>query len=216
MNIAILVFFILLAFSVFLYLRPNFINEGFATIALDAKTMPQCFLRDIQAQELLTQFEAVRKMPPASESAMAYNELVLILQKVLCIDADVSGSGAGPYSTYKLPFATAHDIEPAASFVGRCVRSAVRSRDIEMVMEKFETRGVELIGILCQDKKVRQETMDKFHNILARANRKITDKCLMEKASLDTPAGPRDPGYYEPPSLEGPSPYKITGGYQYF
>lgn len=214
MNIALAAFFVALAIAAFLYFRPRFFAEGFATIALDGESMPKCFLRDAEAQRILAEFSGAQA--PASDAGMAYAELKLILQKALCMDADITGSGAGPYSTYQMPFATAHDIEPAASFVGRCVKGAVRTRDLEMVIDKFEGRGVELIGTLCADKAKRARVLEMFHNVLARASRNMADKCLVEKATLDIPAGPRDPGYFEPDSVKELGKYTITGNAQYF
>jgi len=112
MNIALAALFVLLALSAFLYFRPHFLSEGFATIALDDVSMPKCFLRSAQAQQLLTELN--HDDAPNTTNGMAYAELRLIVQKVLCMDADITGSGAGAYSTYQMPFATSHDIEPAA------------------------------------------------------------------------------------------------------
>lgn len=212
-NVALIAFFVTLMIAVFFYFRPRFINEGFTTIAIDGVSAPKCFLRDAEAQELIAMFRPVHQMAPSSEPAMALKELTLILQKALCIDADVTGSGMGPYSTYELPYATAHDIEPAASFVGRCIRNAVRPRDIEVAMGKFEDRGTELLQTLAG---ATQSSFDaahkKFRNVIMRATRNISDVCLKPKNSLDTPAGPRDPGFYEPPQLQELRPYQIVGG----
>ena len=149
MRVAFYAFLVVLAIAIFLYFRPKFISrstEGFATIALDGETMPKCLIRDANSQQLLAQFQGLKaSSAPSSATSVAYDEFKLILQKLLCIDADITGSGAGPFSTYQLPFATAHDIEPAANFVARCSKSALRSRDVEMAMEKFESRGKELI-----------------------------------------------------------------------
>jgi len=214
-QVALAAFAVVLTIGLFFYVRPGFLHEGFATVALDGETMPKCFLRDAEAQQILRELRGSLPKHSSVDVGVAHAELVLILQKVLCIDADVSGSGAGPYSTYQMPFATAHDIEPAASFVGRCVRHAIRSRDLEMAMDKFEGRGKELIAHLCKGPQ-RDKVMVMFHNVVARATRNIATKCMTPKASLDTPAGPRDPGYFEPSELQELGPYTIRGDYQYF
>jgi hypothetical protein len=206
LNIALIAFFITAAIAVILYFRPRFFSEGFTTIAIDDATAPKCFLRDANAQKLISMFAEVRNMPPASEKAMAYAELRLIIQKMLCIDADLAGAGMGPYSTYQLPYATAHDIEPAANFVGRCLRNAVRSRDIEVAMGKFEDRG----NVLLRTLEAPPAARDLFRAIILSATRNISEYCLKEKNSLDRPAGVRDPGYYEPPSVSGLREYKIS------
>lgn len=218
MTIALIAFVFVLLIGAILYFRPRILNEGFTTLAVDSDSMPKCFLRDADAQRILAEVKPSQDQPPASASSMALAELTLILQKVLCIDADITGSAAGVYSTYRLPFATAHDIEPAASFVGRCVRNAARSRDIEVAMDKFEGRGKELIVTLCANKtkKEHDRIQSLFHDVVARATRNIARACLTEKATLDRPAGPRDPGFYEPDEVKELRPYTIRGDVQYF
>ena len=212
LTIAIGAFFIVLAIGIFLYFRPAFISEGFATVALDGESMPKCFLRDAAAQNLLARFQGLKISAPNSESGEDYDEFKTLLQKILCIDADITGSGAGPYSTYQLPFVTAHDIEPAASFVNRCIRNAVRPRDVEIAMDKFETRGHELIKSMCFDEASQKSAALQYHDIMMRVTRNITSKCLQEKATLDIPAGVRDPGYYLPQKVEELHTYSISGG----
>lgn len=191
------------------------LREGFATIALD-DAMPRCFTRDADAQSLMANFQGLKTLSPNSNAAMAYEELKLILTKVLCIDADITGMGMGPYSTYQLPYATAHDIEPAASFVSRCIKGAVRSRDIEVVMAAFYDRGLTLLNALCFDERTRKWAQNKFHTIITRASRNISQNCLKEKASLDRPAGARDPGYSQQHTSLEQGPYTIKGNFQYF
>ncbi len=216
-TITLLAFFVTFAIAAFLYFRPRFAAEGFTTIAIDPVSAPKCFLRDAEAQELIGLFGAVRAEPPASEKAMALAELTLIVQKLLCIDADVTGMGMGPYSTFALPYATAHDIEPVANFVGRCIRNAVRSNDVEQLIQKLEGRGNELLEVLvAKDAAVAALAKQKFRSIVLRSSRNIADACLRAKASMDVPAGPRDPGYYEPAAVQQLRPYRISGdGAQY-
>lgn len=204
-------FLVVLAIGFVLYLRPLFMVEGFTTIAIDGDVMPRCLARDADAQALLSQLYS--KAAPNSQAGEAYNEFKLILQKLLCIDADLTGAGAGIYSTYTLPYATAHDIEPVANFVGRCLRNAVRERDITMVLEKFETRGTALLRTICGgDVSAMNKTIATFNAIVKRTGARITAKCLAEYASMDIPASPRDPGYFTPPSVEELQEYKLFGG----
>lgn len=212
MTVAFTAFLIALAVGIFLYFRPQYIREGFTTIALDNETYPKCILRDNEAQQLLHEFQGFSVTSPNSTTGESYAEFKLILQKLLCMDADITGSGAGPYSTYSLPFATAHDIEPPFNFVGRCVKRSIRPRDLEVAMDKYEARGMELLKTLAFDEKQRVAASKKFHNIVLRTSRNIQRACLTEKASLDIPAGPRDPGYFTPTKIEELGPFTITGG----
>lgn len=208
---------VLVAITLFLHLRRNHrVDEGFAVIALDGETMPKCFTRSPEAQAILKQLYPMKQMAPASKEAMAYDELKLILEKVLCIDADITGMGAGPFQTYQLPFATQHDIEPPASFVGRCLKNALKPRDIEVEFMKLHDRGQVLIETLCYDDAERAEVKAVFRNIIVKTAHSIAFTCLSEKANLDRPAGPRDPGYYVPHFSLEQGPYHIKGDYQYF
>jgi hypothetical protein len=212
-NIALAAFFVVVVVGIIVYFRPRFFSEGFTTIAIDEASAPKCFLRDADAQRLISKFAALRSLPPASEKAMALAELTLILQKMLCIDADITGAAMGPYSTYQLPYATAHDIEPAAEFVNRCLKNAVRSRDIEVAMGKFEDRGNELLDVLCGGTPEHTANKDLFRGIVLRATRNISDSCLKPKNSLDAPAGPRDPAYFDSGNVANNArPYTISGG----
>jgi hypothetical protein len=215
LSLAIAGYFLMMAILLFLYFRPKFVkepfvHEGFTTVAIDNESMPKCLARDTEAQRLLTSFHRM-----GTQHSEEYEELKLILQKALCLDADVTGPASGPYSTYTLPFATSHDIEPIASFVGRCVRKVIRERDIVMLIETFRSRGAVLIARLCNSN-VHQHLFA-FHAILDRVQRNITPVCVAPKATLDIPAGPRDPGYYESEAIQNLTPYTISGGRgQYF
>ncbi len=215
LQIALVVFIVLFVLAFVYYVKPRFFigtNEGFTTIAVDAETSPKCVARSPEAQELLRiTSAATQQMAPASSQRMAFEELKLILQKATCMDADVSGSGAGTYTTYSLPYNTQHDIEPVASFVGRCLRNAVRSDDIEVLYDKMETRGNELIQAICPQKEMRQKAFDLFHKVLSTSARTITINCLKPQPVMDIPPGVRDPGYYSPPELTRLSAYKEDG-----
>ena len=185
-------------------------TEAFTTIALDREVIPKCFLRDPEATKLL---ESLRSSKP--QHPEAFGELSLILQKMLCIDADVTSSGAGAYSTFQLPFVTQHDIEPAASFVNRCLKGAMRSRDLEIAIEKFERRGATLVQELAQTEAQRANALQMFRNVTMRASRQIAQTCTSLQVNMDTPKGMRDPGYTVPAALDAAAPYTIHGNPQY-
>ena len=141
------------------------------------------------------------------------DEFRLILTKLLCIDADITGSGSGVYSTMSLQFNTFHDMEPVANFVGRCLNRSLKERDIKITLEKLETRGAELLkGYDGVDKAQRDVWVGSLHNIATRTSQAIHRVCMMPVASLDRPAGPRDPGFYDTAKgLSKPAPYEELG-----
>jgi len=206
--------FILLFFvTILLYVYPRFLKdvEGFSTIAVDPVYSPKCFARDAEAQRLLA--EVVNAIPRTSEGVQWVDEFRLILTKLLCIDADITGSGSGVYSTMDLQFNTFHDMEPVANFVGRCLNRSLKERDITLTLEKLETRGAELLkGTPGVDKSQRDMWVASLHNIAMRTSQAIHKVCLMPVASLDRPAGVRDPGYNDDlTSLSRPAPYEELG-----
>ncbi len=220
MQIAGVFFVILIVIGTYLYFRTRgyaATKEGFATIALDGEAMPKCFLRNVDAQNLLARFQAQKVVSPNTDAGMAYDELKLILQKVLCMDADITGTAFGTYSTYQLPFATMHDMEPVANFVSRCRRQAVRERDIELTLGKLQSRGEELIKRLCVDKPTAAQAVVDFGNIVRSVKNRISTRCLETAATtaISRPPGVRDPGYYQPEAVAELSPYSIRGDFQY-
>lgn len=185
--------------------------EGFTTVALNTTTFPSCVQRDAEAQALLTSlYGGLAGFPPASDAAMAYDEFKLIVQKLLCADADITSFGAGEYASLRLPFNTQHDMEPIGTFVGRCLRNAVKERDLSITFDKFRQRGVVLLGVLCPSSQSKAVAMKQFDSIVDRMKQSISKVCLKEHASMDVPAGVRDPGYYTPSSLTGLGPYQNT------
>jgi len=163
-------------------------NEGFT--AVDDRRMPACVERSPAAQRIL--FDLAR-YPKTDEAA---EELRLLLSKLCCIDADISTSGAGVYRTLALQFRTSHDMEPPTSFVGRCLNNAVRQRDIDLVMDKFETRGRSLIKSRCP------ASQKDFDEVIAMTRLSMVSFCLGDQPSIDKPMGARDPGFWAPSNTD--------------
>ena len=163
-------------------------SEGFANAAVDPILSPACTQRSPAAQRILA---SIAHLPETDEGAA---ELRLLLSKLTCIEADVSTAGAGTYRTLKLQFRTSHDMEPATSVVSRCLRNAVRQRDIDLIMDKFEKRGKLLIRSRCPS----EENLAAFDEVVAATRLSMVSFCLGDQPSMDKPAGARDPGFWEP------------------
>jgi len=204
---------ILFAVTIFLYMFPSVlkVKEGFSTVSVDPVNHPKCFSRDAEAQRLLAEVQAAG--PSTPEGIQWIDEFRLILSKFLCVDADITGSGSGVYSTMDLQFNTFHDMEPVASFVGRCLNRSLKERDINLTLEKLETRGAELLKGMTMVKQEQKELwVASLHNIAMRTSQAIHRVCLMPVASLDRPAGPRDPGFYDTSKgLSKPASYQEMG-----
>jgi hypothetical protein len=213
-NILVVGFLLLFFVTILLYLYPGYLKdvEGFSTIAVDPVYHPKCFARDAEAQRLLA--EVVNSFPKSPEGNQMVDEFRLILTKLLCIDADITGSGSGVYSTMNLQFNTFHDMEPVANFVGRCLNRSLKQRDVTLTLEKLETRGAEILkGMQGVEQRQTEMRVASLHNIARRTSEAIHRTCLTPVASLDHPAGVRDPGYKDDlTSLSRPAPYQELAG----
>jgi len=184
-NTAILVVFLVVLALLLVHYRPSKV-EGFAVAAVDPIRMPACAERSPAAQRILA---AIAHYPESDEGAA---EIRLLLSKLCCMEADVSTAGAGVYRTLPLQFRTSHDMEPPTSFVGRCLRNAVRQRDIDLVMDKFEKRGRALIRSRCP------ESRKDFDEVIASTRLAFVSFCLGDQPSMDKPMGARDVGFWAP------------------
>jgi hypothetical protein len=177
---------VLLALAFLLVHYKPSVREGFSSAAVDPTFMPACAERSTAAQSLLMRIGSIK-----SDDA---EEFRLLVSKLCCLEGDIAAPGAGIYRTMALQFRTSHDMEPPSTFVGRCLRNAVRERDITLVIQKYETRGRELLGKLLSPC---NEVDAEFTEVVARTRLAMTNVCLKEQPSMDRPAGPRDPGYWE-------------------
>jgi hypothetical protein len=182
--------------------------EGFTTVALNTTDFPKCVARDADAQKLLTALYEGAKASP--EALGDYEEFRLIVQKLLCMDADITSLGQGEYASLQLPFATLHDMEPVGTFVGRCLKNAVKQRDLDLTFDKYRTRGMTLLNNLCGANNNKGWAIGLFSDIVSRTEKNIAKICLREQASMDTPAGVRDPAYYTPSDVAELGPYQNT------
>jgi hypothetical protein len=173
--------------------------EGFAVTAVHPTRMPACVERSSAAQSLLQQ---ISSFPETNEAAA---ELRLLISKLCCLEADIATPAVGS-RTLPLQFRTSHDMEPASTFVGRCLRNAVRPRDIELVMEKYTTRATELLHTLLGPSCT--SAMKELEEVAKRTETAMNTFCLVPQPSMDHPAGPRDVGFWEPEKVADLSQYQ--------
>ena len=174
--------------------------ENFAVAAVNSILMPACTERSSSAQSLLNRIATTDENKSFGNEGNK-EELRLLLSKLCCFEADLSTPAMGVYRTLPLQFRTSHDTEPASTLVGRCFRNAIRQRDIDIIVEKFQVRGLELVGNLVVPSDVvvaKQEFMD----VLERTRTALQNTCLVPQPQMDTPEGPRDVGYWEPKTAD--------------
>jgi hypothetical protein len=210
-----LVFLILIAgMGVFFKMYPKFPAlekrhiEPFSSPAV-APFQPKCTQRNVDAQVLLRLFPACEDESKApTEDATDRAELTLMLNKLTCLDADVNSNGVKGYNTLSLKYNTSHDNEPLGSFLGRCLNNGLRKRDIELLIDKFEKRGKTLITQIAKRQGIDgKSALETYESLIKTTNNTLNTNCLAQRSSLDTPYGPRDPGYSIPYSVSGLAPF---------
>jgi len=165
--------------------------EHFAVAAVNSILTPACTERSAAAQSLLSRIAACDKASGDRE------ELRLLISKLCCFEADLITPAAGAYRTLPLQFRTAHDMEPASTLVGRCFRNAIRQRDIDLIVEKFKSRGLQLVAAVVPKDELVAATAE-FMDVLDRTKTALQTTCLVHQPQMDTPDGARDPGYWAP------------------
>ena len=159
---------------------------------------PTCVRRNADAQALLQIFPQHPNIS-ACKDAIDRIELKLIINKLTCVDADVNKNGIPGYNTVKLPYNTSHDTEPLINFVGRCLNNGVNTRDIDLIMTKYENRGIELIRRIGKRANIdTQRAYDHYRALVNTTYAVLSSNCIKQANLLDRPVGPRDPGYTMP------------------
>jgi hypothetical protein len=182
--------------------------ENFANPAV-APEEPNCIRRSLDAQALASLFKQCSDQRNApTEDDMDRAELNLILQKLTCLDADVSNNGTNGYNTLKLQYNTSHDAEPLQNFVGRCLNNGTRSRDLEIMIDLYERRGNTIVKQLCSRAKIdAKEPLERYAEVIKTTMKTLTLNCLMKHTSLDRPYGVRDPGFSSSYMVDKLAPY---------
>ena len=184
------------------------VKEHFSSPAT-APFNPSCVQRNVDAQVILRLFPPCADESKApTEDATDRAELSLMLNKLTCLDADATNAGVGGYNTLSLPYNTSHDTEPLTNFVGRCLNNGVKQRDLDIIIDKYDKRGKTLIKQIANrtgiDPKMAHEH---YEAVIKTTFNSLKTGCLAKRSSLDTPFGPRDPGYSTPFSVERLSPF---------
>ena len=185
---------------------PPYSAEGFAVAAVNSSLVPACTERSTQAQSLLQRIATTDENKSLGNEGNK-EELRLLLSKLCCLEADLITPAAGAYRTLPLQFRTSHDTDAASTLVGRCFRNAIRQRDIDIIVEKFQIRGLELVGNLVDPSEV-VEAKEEFMTVINRVKTALQTTCLTYKPQLDAPEGPRDVGFWEPKSATGLAQYQ--------
>ena len=185
--------------------------EGFAGPARGGG-VPDCLTNSQEASELYQLFSS--KNSTTEEGPDDFRELTLILSKTNCLKKDLlSPSGIVEATRYQ-PYSTAHDIEPVAETSARCMAKTIPQRDLDIILDKWNSRGKELVRRLCTNYNLNDSELKKadflFNSVITDISDIAKAQCLKGEVEIAGTKGPREVGPYEPPGL---SELKSYDGY---
>ena len=182
-------------------------TEGFGGAARGTG-LPDCLRTSKDASEIYSLFS--EKVSSTEEGPDDLRELTVLLSKISCLKKDLMSPSGIIEATRYQAYSTAHDIEPVAETAARCLAKTIPQRDLDIILEKWNTRGKLLIRKLCTNFKIKDADLKKVDKDFAAVIVDITDiaaaQCI--KGEVKIMKGPRDVAPYEPPELSELREYK--------
>ena len=139
------------------------VKEGF----FGGKGMPSCLQDSSKAAQLYAAFNGRLKAPGVDSGSDDFREFTQLLSKLVCLKKDISSSAGLVNATRYPDYATTSDIEPVQETASRCLAKTIPQRDIDLIFDKWNKRGQELILHLCTAANL---TEDEVNNIEALFN----------------------------------------------
>ena len=206
--IALLVTSVTVYFVYTLYSYQPAAKEGFqGPVRVGA---PDCMQESQKASELYSIFST--KTSTTEDGKDDLRELTTLLSKTTCLKKDLLSPSGIVSATRSQPYSTAHDIEPVAETAARCLAKTIPERDLIIILEKWETRGKELIRKLCTSYNVSTSELSSVDNLFKDHMADIVDvansRCLKGEAEIAGTKVMRNVSGYEDPSLQDQKPYK--------
>lgn len=105
-------------------------------------------------------------------------EMQVLLGKLACFKRDLMGVAQVVQATYGQPFANAHDMEPVAETTARCFSKTIPQRDLELILEKWGSRGTFLLKRLCTAQNMPEEDQEESLDLFGSVMYDVTDVAL--------------------------------------
>jgi hypothetical protein len=122
------------------------IQEGFGGVAVGSG-MPECLRASSEGAQIADFFTG--RTSTVEEGEDDLRELLLLLSKLACFKKDLIGVSGVVEATRYQPYSTAHDIEAVAETTARCFAKTIPPRDLDIIFDKWESRGSMLLRRLC-------------------------------------------------------------------
>ena len=164
-----------------------FVQEGFAA-PVSVGGLPDCMNSSDDSALIYSTF--LQKSSTTEEGADDLSELYALLGKMACLKP-----GHLVSATKSATFYTMHDIEPVAETAARCFSKSIPVRDIEIIVDKWNTRGKMLLDRLCTSysitSTVQEKTKSLFKSVIADIMDMLKTVCLKGEGSIAGMPTPR-------------------------
>lgn len=171
---------------------PASIKEGFAG-PIHIAGVPDCIQNSDDAAKLYTTFSS--KASTTEEGQDDLRELGVLLGKLACFKRDLMSAGHLVNATKSQPFYTSQDLEPIAETAARCFSLTIPVRDIDIALDKWNSRGKMLLKRLCTSystEPTQQKTAtDLFKNFMDDIANIMKTVCLKGDATIAGQPTPR-------------------------
>ena len=169
---------------------------------------PDCLRHSQYAADIYEIFSL--KTDSTEEGPDDFRELTNLLSKLCCIKKDLMSPSGIVEATRYQAYSTAQDIEPVAETTARCLAKTIPQRDLDIIFDKWNTRGKQLIRKLCTNFNISDSELKKvdshFKSLMNDVRDVANSQCI--KGDATVLKGPRDVSPYEPPELSELRAYK--------
>ena len=191
------------------FLNTRLTAEGFGGVAVGSG-IPDCLRTSSEGAQIAEFFTG--RSSTVEEGADDLRELLLILGKLSCFKKDLMGVGGIIEATRYQPYSTAHDIESVAETTARCFAKTIPPRDLEIIFDKWSTRGAMLIRRLCTAYEAKPQEFEMLKSMFDNMIKDIKDvakkSCFVGTPIINGKEQGRDIKGYQPNELVDLGPYK--------
>ena len=169
-----------------------FLEEGFAGPVAGTSEI-SCGEKSIEATKLYAIFS--NKTSSTETGSDDLNEFKSLLGKLCCLKQDLLSAGRLVNATKNSPYITSQDIEQVSETVARCFAKTVPKRDLDIILNKWSTRGDMLISRLCTSYDLEPAQTNNTKTLFTALINDITDilmtVCLKGPVTIAGDEGPR-------------------------
>ena len=139
----------------------NKAKEGFFGGVVVGEGMPECLQYSSEAAQLYAAFNGRLKDPGVDSGSDDFREFTQLLSKLVCLKKDLSSSTGVVDATRYPDYATTSDIEPVQETTARCFAKTIPQRDLDLIFDKWNKRGQEIILHLCTASNLTEDEVKK-------------------------------------------------------